>query len=238
MGKDRMRLQVSGLSACSIVFGAFAQQVTHTATFNNIGMEVTISAATSSSSGITMAISNTQAPQTWQQCHPLSRVAADRFAGSIFGLASGTRYVIRLHSVLFSQDIFDTSFTRADSFAAPTGAIYHVAVGGNDSRSGASLAQAFATLGHGVSIAQPGATILLHAGHYHESIDLPRSGTAAAPILIRNAPGKSPYLTVAIQPSGPPGLFTMQRAPSTGPPARRGPTLPFIMVSIYLQARR
>jgi hypothetical protein len=190
MGKDRMRLQVSGLSACSIVFGAFAQQVTHTATFNNIGMEVTISAATSSSSGITMAISNTQAPQTWQQCHPLSRVAADRFAGSIFGLASGTRYVIRLHSVLFSQDIFDTSFTRADSFAAPTGAIYHVAVGGNDSRSGASLAQAFATLGHGVSIAQPGATILLHAGHYHESIDLPRSGTAAAPILIRNAPGE------------------------------------------------
>ncbi|MGB7566555.1 MAG: right-handed parallel beta-helix repeat-containing protein [Chitinivibrionales bacterium] len=190
MGNKQIGLFLAGLLASNIASGIFAQQVTHTATYNNIGIEVAFSAATPTGSGIAVAMNDAQASEAWQQCHPLSRVASDRFAGSIFGLTAGTRYSIRLRSSLFAQDIIDTATTRSDSFAVPAGATYHVAKSGSDSYSGASLAQAFATLAHAVSIAQPGATILLHEGHYYESIDIPRSGTPSGPILIRNAPGE------------------------------------------------
>jgi hypothetical protein len=176
---------------------SFCQQVSsvvYTSTFNNIGIDMTFSGATAAGSSVTVALNNANASLAWRGSHPLSRVAANRFAGSVFGLEPGTMYSVRLHSSLLAQDRVDTVRTRSDVFAQPGGTVYHVAIGGNDGNSGASSAQAMATLGHAVSVAQPGATILLHAGHYYESVDLPRSGTQTAPILICNAPGEAAVL--------------------------------------------
>jgi hypothetical protein len=176
---------------------SFCQQVSSvvfTSTFNNIGIDMTFSAATPAGSTISVALNSGAASQPWRDSHPLSRVAANRFAGSVFGLEPGTSYSVRLRSSLLVQDRVDTVRTRSDVFAQPGGAVYHVSKGGNDGSSGASAAQAFATLGHAVSVAQPGVTIFLHEGHYYESVDLPRSGTQTAPILIRNAPGETAVL--------------------------------------------
>jgi len=113
------------LFALALTAGSLAQQVTRVATFNNVGIEVTFSAPTAAGSTIAVAINNAGATQAWRECHPLSRVAADRFAGSIFGLAPGTRYSFRLQSSLLTQDIVDTVTTRSDVFAASTGQETH-----------------------------------------------------------------------------------------------------------------
>ena len=174
-------------------FGQQVSSVVYTSTYNNLGIEVTFSGATPAGSAISLALNNAQATQSWRDCHPLSRVATDRFTGSVFWLASGTKYSVRLHSSLFAEDRIDTVSTRVDSFPRPAGTVYHVAKGGSDANAGTSAAP-FATLAHAVSVAQPGASILLHAGRYCESVDLPRSGTITAPILIRNAPGETAVL--------------------------------------------
>lgn len=58
MGKDRMRLQVSGLSACSIVFGAFAQQRLNNAMTPGLCLFSLRSYAVASWSGLIMAASS------------------------------------------------------------------------------------------------------------------------------------------------------------------------------------
>jgi len=192
-----IRLLLSFLVIPLLATPALCQQVqavSYIATFNNIGIDVTFASATPAGSTIEVAVNNGQASQAWRGSHPLSRVAPNRFAGSVFSLASGTLYSIRLRSTLIGPDRIDTVSTRKDSIVQPTGAVYHVAKDGSDANNGTSQATAFATLGHAVAIAQPGATIVLHTGHYHESVDLPRSGTVSSPILIRNASGETAVL--------------------------------------------
>jgi hypothetical protein len=168
--------------------------ISYVATFNNIGIEVTFTGAAPAGGSIGVAVKNGQASQAWRDSHPLSRIANDHFAGSVFGLTAGTLYSIRLRSSIIGADRIDTVSTRTDSVVRPGGIVYHVAKGGSDANNGTSPAAAFATLGHALAIAQPGATILLHAGRFCESVDVPRSGTETAPILIRNAPGEAAIL--------------------------------------------
>jgi hypothetical protein len=178
----------------AVSFGQQVSSVVYVSTFNNIGIEVTFASATPAGGTVAVAVNNAQASQSWRACHPLSRVAANRFTGSVFGLTAGTQYSVRLQSPLFSQDRTDQVTTRIDSFPLPAGTVYHVAKSGSDANTGASLAQAFGSLGRAVSLAQAGATIVMHAGRYFESVVLPRSGTQTAPILIRNAPGETAVL--------------------------------------------
>lgn len=178
----------------ALTYGQQVSSVVYTSTFNNIGIEVTFTGTIPAGSAVSVAINNAQASLPWQDSHPLSHVAPNRFTGSVFRCASGTQYCIRLRSSLFSQDRIDTVYTRTDSFPQPGGTVYHVSKKGSDTNAGTSQVQAFATLAHAISVAQPGVTILLHAGRYCESVDLPRSGTAAAPILIRNSPGETAVL--------------------------------------------
>jgi hypothetical protein len=165
-----------------------------TATFNNIGIDLTFAAAPDTATRIAVSWNPATSSLPWHTGHELSRVASNRFAGSVFWLTPNTSYAIRLSGTMLSRDTVITVTTRSDVFPQPQGTTYHVAVNGSDSRDGSSLAQAFATLGHAVSVANSGATILLHAGHYYEAVSLPRSGTAQAPICIRNAPGETAVL--------------------------------------------
>ncbi len=168
--------------------------VTTVSTFNNIGIEIAFASATDTSAQVLVAWNPATSSQPWHPGHNLSRVASNRFSGSVFGLVANTAYMIRLSGNLFSHDTSVLVTTRADSFPSPQGVTYHVAVNGSDSHDGSTLSQAFATLAHALSVANPGATILMHAGRYYESVTLPRSGTAQAPICIRNAPGEAATL--------------------------------------------
>jgi len=190
-------IQAFSISVFVISAAAYSQSVTSVttvSTFNNIGIEIGLSGASDTGATVSVTWNPATSSQPPHPGHGLSRVAANRFAGSVFGLRPNTAYSIRLLGKPFSLDTTLMITTRADSFPAPQGATYHVAVNGSDSHDGSSLSQAFATLAHAVSVANPGATILLHAGRYHESVTFPRSGTAQAPICIRNAPGEAAAL--------------------------------------------
>jgi parallel beta-helix repeat protein len=184
------------LILCSVV-SVSAQQissVTSTSTFNNVGLEVSLSAAPAAGSTITAAYCSVKEPQDWHECHPFAQTVTNRFSGSIFGLDAGSKYVVRIRTSFTTGDRFDTVTTRTDLFPVSSGTVYHVAKTGSDANNGTSLSNAFASLTHALTVAQAGATILLHGGHYYESVTIPRSGTQTNPICIRNAPGEAAVL--------------------------------------------
>ncbi len=61
--------------------------------------------------------------------------------------------------------------------------------GASDSNDGLSPDHPFKTLGRGTEVLWPGDTLTIMAGVYREAVELPRSGTAADPIVIRAYPG-------------------------------------------------
>lgn len=77
--------------------------------------------------------------------------------------------------------------------AATTSATdYYVATDGDDNAAGTSWEEAFATISHGVEQLHPGDTLTIGPGTWHESVVIPRSGTADAPIHIRaQYPGRT-----------------------------------------------
>ncbi len=173
-----------------------AQTITPTPTFNNLGIVVTLPAPTTQSL-VRMFLKITGAPTNDQrEVHPLSRLTATRFAGSVFGLTPGTSYDLKLTSTAFTADLFVSAATRSDNFPDATNTTYHVSpFSGNDANTGASLVQAFRTLNKALTVANAGAKILLHDGNYYEGdLSAPRSGTATAPIVIENVPGDRPVL--------------------------------------------
>ncbi len=172
------------------------QTITPTATFNNVGIFVDLPTPTTQTV-MRLYQKVTSAPASdFREIHPLARLTTTRFAGSAFGLKAGTSYDFKLTSAAFAADQFVTVPTRSDVFPDATLATYHVSPSsGNDSNNGSSFAQAFKTLGKGLSVANAGAKILLYAGIYYEGdLTAPRSGTASAPIVIENAPGATPML--------------------------------------------
>ena len=191
------RITIAVLTAILALSPCTAQQmpsITPIATFNNIGLELTFTAAPDSGASVAVAWNTPESSLPWRNGHELSRIAENKFAGSIFGLAPNTSYAIRLSDAILSRDTTITVTTRSDAFPQPQGTTYHVATNGSDSRDGSSLAQAFASLGKAVSAANAGATILMHAGRYYEAVSFPRSGTAQAPIYIQSAPGETAIL--------------------------------------------
>src|SRR5579862_2899221 len=88
---------------------------------------------------------------------------------------------------------------------------WYVSIHGTDTNRG-NAAHPFATIQHAADMAQPGDTVFIRAGAYHETVTVPTSGTAAKPITFRPAgrqsvtiDGADP-LTNITQSS--PGIFT------------------------------
>ena len=62
-------------------------------------------------------------------------------------------------------------------------ATYHVdGKSGDDARDGDAPGSAWETIGHAAEIVQPGDTVIVHPGVYHEHVQLRRAGTAGQPI--------------------------------------------------------
>jgi hypothetical protein len=190
------RLMFSLVVVLSAAVAASAQQVTSiiiTTTFNNIGIELYMSAPVPASV-VQVTVKKSLTGDAARPVHPLALVNDSCFAGSVFNLEPGTAYEITMSSALFGQDQVRTVTTRAEGFPQATGTRYHVAPGGKDTNAGTTLGTAFATLAKALTVAQPGNIIYLHNGRYYEEVTLPRSGNTTSPIVIRNAPGEHPVL--------------------------------------------
>lgn len=180
-----------------LCFPAAAQTITPTATFHNVGFVVDLPAATSQTL-MRLYQKPAGAPAAdYREIHPLAKLTSTRFAGSAFGLQSGTSYDFKFVSAAFAADQFVTVATRVDAFPDATVTTYHVsALTGDDARNGSSFALAFKTLAKALSVANAGAKVLLYDGIYYEGdLTAPRSGTPTAPIVLENAPGMRPVLS-------------------------------------------
>src|SRR5271157_2578657 len=84
---------------------------------------------------------------------------------------------------------------------------YYVSPTGSDSSPGTE-SQPFATVQNGVNQLLAGDTLILRAGNYHESVTVPRSGSAGAPMTLAAYPGETPMLIGAQPVNGPWTLST------------------------------
>ena len=86
-----------------------------------------------------------------------------------------------------------SSFSRLVSVAlcsyALQGATYYVSPSGSDTAAGTED-RPFATIQVAVNRLNPGDTLYVRAGSYHELVTVNQSGTAAAPIAILAYPGE------------------------------------------------
>jgi len=62
---------------------------------------------------------------------------------------------------------------------------YYVSLNGSDSRTGISKAQAWYSFDYAMSLMKPGDVMIIEDGVYSQSINVSKSGTASAPIIIR-----------------------------------------------------
>lgn len=144
----------------------------------------------------------------YREGFPLSRISDTRFVGSLFWLLPGTGYDVRVTfddpdgGPLDGTMIEDTDVTRADITVpepAPMASYYVSPDGGGTT---CSYAQP-CSLSEGLSQAQAGNQVILRGGVYYEGeLDLPYSGTAGAPIVVRGNSGE-----VAVLDGGDPATF-------------------------------
>ncbi|NDL68452.1 stalk domain-containing protein [Anaerotalea alkaliphila] len=100
----------------------------------------------------------------------------------------------RLLSALLAVMMIATPFLGLNVFAATTGTTYYVSTTGNDANTGTTATSALKTFKKALEKAVAGDTILAKGGTYSEKIVVSKSGTAGAPITIKNAPGETPVL--------------------------------------------
>ena len=131
----------------------------------------------------------------FQAAHPLIRVDATRFVGSLFALAPASAYEVRVtladpDGVTGGSPATAGFATRSDALPEPSGGTLYVAPGGDDGNAGTDPAHPLRTIQRAADLAQAGDLVSIAPGVYRESVNVPRSGTAVAPIVIRgSAPG-------------------------------------------------
>ncbi|TCO41308.1 right-handed parallel beta-helix repeat-containing protein [Dokdonella fugitiva] len=135
-----------------------------------------------------------QGAPAWRAGHPLVRVDATHFLGSLFWLEAGHAYDVRV--TLADPDGVGATPARTASVVTraeaspfvPTRTLY-VSPGGSDAHDGSSPAQALKTIQRAANLARPGDLVSVAAGIYRESVGVPQSGSASQPIVFRGAPG-------------------------------------------------
>jgi chitodextrinase len=122
--------------------------------------------------------------------HPLSRINATHFAGSLFWLEPGTSYEVRVvlsdpDGVSGSPSPVSSLETRSENLPEPSIRTLYVTTTGNDTNPGTDPGAPLRTIQRAANLSQPGDLILIEPGVYRESVSVPRSGTANEPIVFR-----------------------------------------------------
>ena len=177
---------------------AFAASLELYGTFHAMGVIVTVAAEDDPDHDASAIVEYRVSGGTYRPGLALNRINDTRFAGSLFWLEPGTTYDVR---VTFSDPdggpldgmvLTGAASTRSEiSIPAATHPYY---VSPTGSGSACTLAEP-CSLSEGVSRAQAGEEVVLRGGVYYEGeLDLPRSGAADAPIVIRGYPGETAIL--------------------------------------------
>ena len=126
--------------------------------------------------------------------HPLVRVDATHFVGSLFSLQPGNTYGVRA-TLIDPDGVTGTAAqtrnltTRAENAPfAPSRTLY-VAPTGSDGNSGTNPSQPLKTIQHAADVSQPGDLVSIGAGIYYENVHVSTSGTDSAPIVFRGSAG-------------------------------------------------
>lgn len=126
--------------------------------------------------------------------HPLARIDATHFVGSLFWLTPGTSYDVRVS--LSDPDGGGgvgngTVSTRVDALPEPTVRTLYVAPNGDDavSNPGTNPAAPLKTIQRAANLAVAGDLVVIRAGVYREAVTVPASGSALQPIVFRGDPG-------------------------------------------------
>lgn len=131
---------------------------------------------------------------TYAFAHPLVRIDATRFVGSLLWLSAGSAYDVRVTLTdpdgVSGSPAVATLTTRPDTLAGTSRTLY-VATTGNDGggNPGTNPAQPLRTIQRASDLSLPGDLISIQPGIYRESVSVTTSGTAAQPIVFRGVTG-------------------------------------------------
>ena len=147
---------------------------------------------------------NAQATLEWQGpgrltdsvlAHPLVRIDATHFVGSLFWLQPGQTYSVRVtlsdvDGVTGAPSASQNVTTRAENpVFVPTRTLY-VAPGGSNGNAGTDPSAPLQTIQHAADISQAGDLVSIAPGLYREQVNVSVSGTDAEPVVFRaSAPG-------------------------------------------------
>ena len=167
-------------------------------TFHAMGVIVTMDAGDDPDQDATAEVVYRSGRQGFQKGFPLSRVADNRFVGSLFRLKPGTAYDVRVTlidpdgSPLDGAELLDTAWTRPEIRIPEPERTYYVSPEGSGD---ACTIASPCPLISGIAQAQAGEAVVLRGGVYQTGdMRLPRSGTSSQPIQIRGYPGETPIL--------------------------------------------
>jgi hypothetical protein len=168
-------------------------------TFHAMGVIVTIGAADDPDEDATASVEyRVSGSGAYRQGFPLSRIENTRFVGSLFWLTPGTAYDVRVSfndpdgGPLDGTTVSGTASTRAEiTIPTPNNSYYVSPTGGGTSCSLGTPC----SLSTGLNQAHAGDEVVLRGGvYYGGEIDLPRSGAAGAPIVVRGYVGETAVL--------------------------------------------
>jgi len=126
--------------------------------------------------------------------HPLVRVDATHFVGSLFSLQPGNTYGVRVtlidpDGVTGSATVSENLSTRAENAPFVPSRTLYVAPNGSDGNAGTNPSQPLKTIQHAADISEAGDLVSIAAGIYYEDVHVSTSGTDTAPIVFRGSAG-------------------------------------------------
>ena len=162
------------------------------ATLHHMGVQVVFSGDTNANARAKLEANINR--EGFKTVHRLSRVANNRFVGTVFAIRPNTTVEVRV--TLDDPDGVDkailsaSSKTRSAKIPQSVGKVLHVSVNTGDDQTGNGTEEKpYATISHAVTLLKPDTTVLIHEGIYHEQIEIPNGygGTEDKPVTLRSA---------------------------------------------------
>jgi parallel beta-helix repeat protein len=167
-------------------------------TFHAMGVIVTMDPSDDPDADAVAAVTYRSGSDAYKTGFPLSRVSSTRWVGSLFWLDPGTGYDVRVtitdpdHGPLDQATLQSSMATRSEIVVPAPVDSHYVSPTGN----GTACTQGTpCSLTEGLNQADAGDEVVLQGGTYAMgNIDLPRSGSEGAPIVIRGSDAETPVL--------------------------------------------
>ena len=167
-------------------------------TFESMGVTVTLAAGDDPDQDASASVEYRAVNGSFAGGLPLVRLSLTRMVGSLFWLSPGTAYEVRVSFAdpdggpLDGTSVTSTASTRAEvSIPSPT----HTLVASPAGSGSACTLAAPCALGQAIGQATAGEAVALRGGVYLAGdLDMPRSGSAGAPIVVRSYPGETAIL--------------------------------------------